>query len=246
MSKPVRQYSLGIEQIENNVNPQLKSHPLFRPHQLLGQPTLPASSFKTSSSTLPFSNQNVQDSLSLKLPKISNYSEKLDINNALSFSTDASVEASGALSLSDLSCSTMENTVQDERSAMNNGRINDSKPWLFPSEYIYNGTPSRKAGISYESELDRRCIGTTHIRDLCKLLKLKSISNNNACVYFHRFYMLRSFHKYEPIRIACACLYLACKFEDNLTFKDHLVRTSYMLVHNKKLTKTDKVSCFLN
>lgn len=118
-----------------------------------------------------------------------------------------------------------------------------NKYWMFSEDFVMNGTPSRKHGLSHAEEIEFRRKGTTFIRDLTKFLKLNSICKETAYVYFHRFYMLRSFKKFEPIRIAMACLYFACKYEDHPVCKDYLIQVSYMLVKNiagKQATKLSK------
>lgn len=131
-----------------------------------------------------------------------------------------------------------EQRLYDERK---NSIYNSS--WLFTQQFILHQTPSRKDGVSWSQEIEYRRKGTTFIRDMCKLLRLKSICKETAYVYFHRFYILRSVKQYEPTRIAVSCLYLACKYADHPIFKDHLVKVAYMLRNdNKKITKDDKVT----
>lgn len=62
-----------------------------------------------------------------------------------------------------------------------------------------------------------------------------------AYIYFHRFFQIRSFKLHDPHRIATACLYLACKYEDHPNYKDHLVRITHLLLFRKDLNKNDKV-----
>nr|XP_046910271.1 cyclin-T-like [Dermatophagoides farinae] len=127
-----------------------------------------------------------------------------------------------------------------------NSHYNSS--WIFREDFIINHTPSRRHGISYTDEIEYRRKGTKFIRDLTKLLKMKPICKETAYVYFHRFFMLRSFRQYDPIRIAMASLYFACKYEDHPLPKDHLIQVSYLLINNyvnkqqpsHKLNKDDK------
>ncbi|KAJ6223030.1 hypothetical protein RDWZM_001575 [Blomia tropicalis] len=112
--------------------------------------------------------------------------------------------------------------------------------WICSQDFVQNRTPSRKDNIKYQNEMLLRRRGTNFIRQVANHLKLKPICKETATIYFHRFYMLRSLKQYEPYRIGMACLYLACKFEDHPTFKEHLVRISYMSIHRKDLNKADK------
>ena len=113
--------------------------------------------------------------------------------------------------------------------------------WICSQEYVKNGTPSRIDGLSLISEMTFRRKGTNFIRHVSNHLKIKPICKETAYVYFHRFFMLRSFKKCDSIRFAMASLFLACKFEDVPTFKDRLIRCSYMLIKRRELTKSEKV-----
>ncbi|XP_027202018.2 uncharacterized protein LOC113795975 isoform X2 [Dermatophagoides pteronyssinus] len=136
----------------------------------------------------------------------------------------------------------------DDNEQSNNMNSNYNSSWIFKEDFIINHTPSRRQGINYADEIEYRRKGTKFIRDLTKLLKMKPICKETAYVYFHRFFMLRSFRQYDPIRIAMASLYFACKYEDHPLPKDHLIQVSYLLINNyvnkqqpsHKLNKDDK------
>lgn len=116
-----------------------------------------------------------------------------------------------------------------------------SSDWTCTADYIRNGTPSRLDGISYSQELGLRIRGTNFIRQVVSSLKLKNICKETAYIYFHRYFMLRSFKTNDPCRIGLACVYLASKYEDHPAFKEHMVRIYQLLTTRKDLTKSDKV-----
>lgn len=124
--------------------------------------------------------------------------------------------------------------------------------WTCSSEYIRSGTPSRRDGISYVQEMHHRLRGTSFIRQTVSSLKLKPICKETAYIYFHRFFMLRSFKSCDASRVGLACVYLASKYEDHPAFKEHMVRIYQLLTTRKDLTKKDKVwgdrlsNCCLN
>lgn len=112
--------------------------------------------------------------------------------------------------------------------------------WTCSSEYIRSGTPSRRDGISYVQEMNHRLRGTSFIRQTVSSLKLKPICKETAYIYFHRFFMLRSFKSCDASRVGLACVYLASKYEDHPAFKEHMVRIYQLLTTRKDLTKKDK------
>ena len=113
--------------------------------------------------------------------------------------------------------------------------------WVCSQDFALHRTPSRKDDIPHYQELQLRRKGASFMRQVALNLKLKPFCLQTAYVFFHRFYMLRSLKRYEVCRIGMACLYLACKFEDHPTFKEHLVRISYLFINRKDLAKSDKV-----
>lgn len=85
--------------------------------------------------------------------------------------------------------------------------------WLMTSAQLDN-TPSRRDGITSSLEKQIREKTVFFIESLCAVVKCNMLVKSSACVYFHRFYIFHSFKTHERLIIAVACLFLACKVEE--------------------------------
>ncbi|CAI2353424.1 unnamed protein product [Caenorhabditis sp. 36 PRJEB53466] len=86
--------------------------------------------------------------------------------------------------------------------------------WIWPIEAL-KATPSIKAGLTKEQELQYRREGIKLISEIGSALKCKANPTIAvASVYFHRFYMLQSFQSFPREITAISCLFLAGKVED--------------------------------
>ncbi|KAG0226621.1 cyclin-like protein [Mortierella sp. GBAus27b] len=95
--------------------------------------------------------------------------------------------------------------------------------WIFPKEELYR-TPSLMSGYSYHIEKEQRSKGITFIVTVGMQLKLPQLTLATAALYFHRFYMRRSFKDYKYYDIGAASLYLASKTEESTRkFKDVII-----------------------
>ena len=91
----------------------------------------------------------------------------------------------------------------------------DNKDWFVtPTEL--ESTQSRRDGISVAMERKLREKSVFFIESLCHHHKCKCniLSKSSACVYFHRFYMAHSFKSHQRLIVAVACLFIACKVEE--------------------------------
>lgn len=92
----------------------------------------------------------------------------------------------------------------------------DSKKqnWIFSDEYMEK-LPSFEDKISKEQELKYRVEAILYMIQLSSALKLEHMTYATSVVFFHRFYMVFSFEKYNRFLIGMTCLFLAGKSEEN-------------------------------
>ncbi|KAK4529079.1 hypothetical protein GAYE_SCF7681MG7030 [Galdieria yellowstonensis] len=87
---------------------------------------------------------------------------------------------------------------------------------FYLSDAQATATPSRQDGITETEEFIQRAYGCEMIQECGILLKLSQVVMATGQVFFHRFYHRCSLAKYNHIWLAAACLFLACKVEEQL------------------------------
>lgn len=111
----------------------------------------------------------------------------------------------------------------------NNILLNSEARWIFPPEKIEN-TPSRLDAMSKEDELAQRQQSALFISDLGGRLKVNQLCINTAIIYMHRFYMIHSLKKFHNYFVATACLYFACKVEEQpRRLREFIEQVQYLL-----------------
>jgi hypothetical protein len=128
--------------------------------------------------------------------------------------------------------------------------------WYWSKEDFIENTPSRKDGISQETEKRYRKDGVTLIILCSTSLGLHHDTMATGAVFFHRFFMLQSFKHFHRWVMAASCLLLAGKVEETpkkckdilKTVKAHLTEEQWakfgsdpkdeLLTHEKILLQT--------
>lgn len=85
--------------------------------------------------------------------------------------------------------------------------------WYFDKKELKN-TPSIQDGLDYETELRYRREGARLILDIGNKMGLRFDTIWTGVIYFHRFYMFRSFKDFKRYVMASCCLFLAGKVEE--------------------------------
>lgn len=104
----------------------------------------------------------------------------------------------------------------------------ESDRWMFTREELAS-TPSRREGLDAAKETQFRFDGCSFISSAGQKLNVPQHTIATAQVYFHRFYMYRSFLKYEKKEMASCCLFLAGKVEDTPKRLTDILGVSYFL-----------------
>ncbi|CAD5121936.1 unnamed protein product [Dimorphilus gyrociliatus] len=86
--------------------------------------------------------------------------------------------------------------------------------WYYDRKDVRQNTPSRLNGIDSETETRYRREGARFILDTGNALGLPYDTCATATVYFHRFYMLRSFRQFDRHVMGATCILLAGKVEE--------------------------------
>ena len=88
--------------------------------------------------------------------------------------------------------------------------MGDDSEWIFPLEQL-SDSPSRRDGISEETEKTYREMGCTFIHDFGRAMQSRGIVIATACVFFNRFFALESFkvHDYQFMAVAALQLPIA-------------------------------------
>ncbi|RIA81412.1 cyclin-like protein [Glomus cerebriforme] len=86
--------------------------------------------------------------------------------------------------------------------------------WYFKKTDFLSHSPSRYDGISVTDEKKLRSKGIKYIVQVCVNIKLPQIVIATASVYFHRFFMRKSFREFHPYDVGGACVLLAVKVEE--------------------------------
>jgi len=96
-------------------------------------------------------------------------------------------------------------------------------------------TPSIRHGMSEAEEREERMEGIKFLMACAHQLRLPYNATCTACVYFHKFYMRRSFKVHTIYDMAAACLYLAAKSEEQRKRTKEIAETCYFLQHKQKV-----------
>ncbi|CAB5194342.1 unnamed protein product [Rhizophagus irregularis] len=86
--------------------------------------------------------------------------------------------------------------------------------FAFLEDHFLSHSPSRYDGISVVDEKKLRSKGIKYIVQVCVSIKLPQIVIATASVYFHRFFMRKSFREFHPYDVGGACVLLAVKVEE--------------------------------
>lgn len=93
-------------------------------------------------------------------------------------------------------------------------QLDMEKEWLFSKDQVEKSSASRRDNISLSEENRKRARVIWFIKLLAEVLDVKPYISSIASIYFHRFFLFHSFKCHEPFLVAAACLFLACKCED--------------------------------
>lgn len=85
--------------------------------------------------------------------------------------------------------------------------------WYFKKEEIRN-SPSVLDGLHPSQENTYRIQGVQFIKNLGSTLGMYYMTIATGIIFFHRFYMFRSFQKFPRYVTACSCLFLSGKVEE--------------------------------
>ncbi|OAF70464.1 hypothetical protein A3Q56_01772 [Intoshia linei] len=96
---------------------------------------------------------------------------------------------------------------------------------------IEETSPSRIDGVNYLKEMYYRQQSAHLIQEMGELLKMSQLSVNTAITYFHRFYAVQSFKKFDRFAFACASLLLSSKVEENIRRLDDIISVKKKLTH---------------
>jgi len=115
---------------------------------------------------------------------------------------------------------------------MHESRMGPFYPDFQPEQL--NNTPSIRHGMTREEENSKRKEGVNFIINCGHQLRLPYNAICTAAVYFHKFYVRRSFKVHMHYDIAAACLYLAAKAEETRKRCAAVVETCYYVKYEKK------------
>uniref|UniRef100_A0A7C9E0Q7 Cyclin-like domain-containing protein n=1 Tax=Opuntia streptacantha TaxID=393608 RepID=A0A7C9E0Q7_OPUST len=106
-----------------------------------------------------------------------------------------------------------------------------ARSWYFTKDEIDNGSPSRKDGIDRVRESSLRKSYCSFLKDLGMKLRVSPVTTATATMFCHRFYMHQSHAKNDWQTIATACMFLACKAEDNLRPLRDVTIVAYEMIY---------------
>jgi len=101
----------------------------------------------------------------------------------------------------------------------------DTRPysqWLFSPSDLFR-TPSNDHGIMFGDEVTERANGIHFLYRIGSTCQMKMNAMAAAAIYFHRFFMRRSFSNYRAVEIAATCVFLATKVEECTRKLKHIV-----------------------
>ncbi|KAI8998204.1 cyclin-like protein [Gaertneriomyces semiglobifer] len=114
--------------------------------------------------------------------------------------------------------------------------------WYFTQEQIQN-SPSRRHGIHAAAEAVLRDKGTRVIVTMAMELNRMPRLVHTACLYFHRFYMRRSFREFNHFKlIAATCLWIATKLDGRPVRTSHIAELTIKIMAKDMLMTVDRQS----
>jgi len=105
--------------------------------------------------------------------------------------------------------------------------------WVFNKQQMED-TPSIRAGMAINKEVDLRRDTCGYIQQLGMKLKMPQYTIATAITYFQRFFMRHRFQEYDRHLVGSACLFLAGKAEETPRKLKDTVAVSYRLKHPDK------------
>eukprot|EP01084_Bolivina_argentea_P251330 421497_1 len=103
-----------------------------------------------------------------------------------------------------------------------------SDVWTFSEEEL-NSTPSIADGLTLQQEEAYRYKTCGFISELSRQLGIQALACSTATIYFQRFFAVHSFKKHNRFIVAQACLFLACKVEEQIIPLRRIVREASTL-----------------
>ncbi|XP_074263089.1 cyclin-T1-3-like [Silene latifolia] len=116
-----------------------------------------------------------------------------------------------------------------------------TRSWYFTKDEIDNHSPSRKDGIDRVSESLMRKSFCSFLKDLSMKLRVSPVTAATAMMFCHRFYMRQSLAKNDWQTIATACMFLACKVEDNPHPLRDVVVVAYEIIYKWDPSASEKI-----
>ncbi|KAL9234303.1 hypothetical protein vseg_009188 [Gypsophila vaccaria] len=116
-----------------------------------------------------------------------------------------------------------------------------TRSWYFTKDEIDNHSPSRKDGIDRVSESLMRKQYCSFLKELGIKLRVGPVTTATAMMFCHRFYMRQSLAKNDWQTIATACMFLACKVEENLHPLRDVVVVAYELIYKWDPSASEKI-----
>ncbi|KAI8817970.1 cyclin-like protein [Fimicolochytrium jonesii] len=114
-----------------------------------------------------------------------------------------------------------------------------AKNWYCTEEQLEH-TPSRQQGVSAEAELILREKGTRMVLKLADNLTRSPRLSHVSCLYFHRFYMRKSFIEYSEYKlVAATCLWISAKLDDRPIKSAHMVEAFIKVLNKDPSMKVD-------
>ncbi|KAM6945591.1 cyclin-T2-like [Aplochiton taeniatus] len=118
-----------------------------------------------------------------------------------------------------------------------------SSKWLFTREQLDN-TPSRRAGVESDRELNYRQQAANLIQDMGQRLNVSQLIINTAIVYLHRFYMIHSFSKFHRNVISQTTLFLAAKVEEQPRKLEHVIKVAHACINPQDVPLDTKSNAY--
>ncbi|KNC49456.1 cyclin [Thecamonas trahens ATCC 50062] len=91
----------------------------------------------------------------------------------------------------------------------------EASSWYVTLDELKKHTPSREDGMDYATECAERQKQCMAILHLGAKLNVPTLAKATAVLFFHRFFLRRSFKKHDAWLVAVTCLFLATKVEES-------------------------------
>lgn len=114
--------------------------------------------------------------------------------------------------------------------------LSTNNTWYFDKKEL-KSTPSIQDGLDYNTELRYRREGARLILDIGNKMGLRFDTIWTGVLYFHRFYMFRSFKDFPRYVTATCCLFLAGKVEETPKKCKDLIKFARMLLDDIKFAQ---------